>query len=1218
MEKIFIEKKNQVDIESRELLNEFRSYLDIKDLKNLRIIDVYYLTGAGEEEKDTIIKNILLESLTDTLSQSFNLKKGESAFRIQDLKGQFNKREHFTNRFIEIIFPDKDIRVYHSKIIVLEGIDGKELKKIKDFYINPLELKEIPLDSFSIEEMDINDEGIVLADGFIGFTKEDIEKFKKENEIGMDLDDLLFTREYFKEENRDPTMTEIKLIDTYWSDHCRHTTFMTSIDKIEIEKGKYKDLFEKEIKSYLESRYFTYGQGEKPITLMDLATINMKELKKKGLLEDKEETDEINAASIEIDVDVDGKNQKWLLMFKNETHNHPTEMEPFGGASTCLGGAIRDPLSGRAYVYQAMRITGAKDPRHSFEKTLKGKLSQRKISRGAMKGYSSYGNEIGASTGFVREVYHDGFVAKRLECGALVAAAPKDHVYRGKAEEGDIIIVLGGKTGRDGLGGAVGSSKEHSQDSLEMGAAQVQKGNPSLERKIMRLFRKAQVSKMIKVCNDFGAGGLGVAIGELADGILVDLEKLALKYQGLSPSEITLSESQERMACLIDKKDGEKFLEEADKEDLEATIVAYVTEEKRLKFTYKGKSVVDIKREFLDTNGVEKNIGIRLVNPRGISPFKEEDRTYIEKDILHMLKDINIGSQKALGQNFDNTVSGETVLIPYGGKYSQSPSEGMVSKIPLLEGKTTTTSIMTFGYDPYISKWSPFHGGYYAVIESLARLTALGGSYKGVRFSFQEYFERLGEDKTKWGKPFLSLLGAFSVQKHLDLASIGGKDSMSGTFEDIDVPPTLISFAVTTEKIDNIITSEFKKIGSKIVLIDLEMDNYSLLDLEELKEKYDKIYSLNKKGLILSASSVKKGGIMRNILEMSFGNKIGFKCKDLEIEELFKAKYGSIVLELADHASLGDIGEFTLLGTTTDKEEISIDGVKLDLEKLLKAYKAPLEEVFPSIKGPMQEEKDFPKNKDIKRVRGPRIVKPKVLIPIFTGSHGEYTLENSFEEAGAYVDTFVFKLSNERHFKESMEVFKGKISQSQILAFPHGLVFGGEPGGGGRLVKYILNMPRIKEEMDSFLKNRDGLILGIGEGFQNLLKAGLIGKDIALLSQNKEGGFVSDFADVEVRDSSSPWFNGMKKGDIYTVPIGTYEGRLILDESKNLDKSQISTKFIGFNPTGSDSNIESLTSLDGRILGTTTSIDRMKDGLYKNVNIKGKSNIFKSGIKYFD
>nr|WP_300003494.1 phosphoribosylformylglycinamidine synthase [Tissierella sp.] len=1220
MEKIFIEKKSEINVEREELLREFRGYLGVESLKDLKIIDCYQVEGASEKELALIVDKIIFDPITDIYRDSFELIGGEKAFRIKDLKGQFNKREHFTKEFINLLVPENSIKIDHSRIILFKGIDDEQLSTIKKYYINPVEFKEVALDDESFESFDKIPGFINWIEGFINWDKVELEKFKGQAEIGMDIEDLMFIKDYFKSEDRDPSLTEIKLIDTYWSDHCRHTTFMTRIGAIEVEEGQYKELFEREIASYLQSRDYVYGEREKALSLMDLATINMKELKKKGLLEDKEETDEINAASIEIDVDVDGKNEKWLLMFKNETHNHPTEMEPFGGAATCLGGAIRDPLSGRAYVYQAMRITGAADPRSPFEETIKGKLAQRKITRTAMKGYSSYGNEIGASTGFIREIYDDGFLAKRMECGALVAAAPKRDVFRGKAETGDVIILVGGRTGKDGLGGAVGSSKEHSEDSLGSGAAEVQKGNPSLERKIIRLFRKSGVSRLIKKCNDFGAGGVGVAIGELADGLVVELDKVPLKYPGLSPMEITLSESQERMACLLDPKDAEEFLKAAREEDLEATIVAQVTQEPILKFIYKGETVVAIKREFLDTNGVEKNADIHLLSPESLAQLEAEDvdiNKNLESKIRDLLRDINIGSQKGLAENFDNTVSGGTVTMPYGGEFMLSPSEGMVSKLPVLKGETTTSSIMTFGYDPSISKWSPFHGGYFAVIESLAKIVALGGSYRGVRLSFQEYFERLGEDRSKWGKPFLSLLGAFSIQKSLDIASIGGKDSMSGSFEEIDVPPTLISFAVTTEEIKNIITSEFKHPGNKIILIDPERNKEGLIDPQDLKAKYDLIHNLSQKGLIYSASSVKKGGIIRSMLEMSFGNKIGFKCKDIDEGDMFKAKYGSLVLEINDHATIGELGEFTLLGSTIDKKEIIIDELHLELDSLIEDWTSPLRDIFPVIEGKLAEDIVLSGEREIKIKKGLKVVKPKVLIPVLTGSHGEYTLARSFQKAGGSVEEFVFKTLNPKQFKESIIEFQQKIKTAQILALPHGVSFGGEPGGSGKLLSYILGTAEIKQAMDRFINNTDGLILGVGEGFQALLRSGYIVEG-GLLVPNKEGGFVSTMADIEVVNSTSPWFNRVKAGDKSTLPLASYEGRLILESLENLDRSQIATKFIGKNPTGSVGNIESLTSLDSRTLGTIASIDRMDEGLYKNIDIKGSSEIFNSGIKYFD
>lgn len=1226
MERIFIEKKKEVDARRKVLIDEFRNYLGIKNLEDLRIIDVYDLVGGTGKERELLVEELIFDPLTEKRNKTFELSKGEKAFRVESLKGQFDKREYFTNQIIDVMF-ESNIEVKASQIIGLKGIDSRGLETIRKYYINPIEKKEVPLDTFSYKSIEGNEEGIVSIDGFINFDEADLEDFKKKNGIVLDLDDLAFSRDYFKKENRDPSMAEIKLVDTYWSDHCRHTTFTTEIEKIEVEEGQYKHVFEKTIKDYLESRDYVYGEKkEKPVSLMDLGTINMKELEKKGKLDDKEKTSEINAASIEVEVDVDGRDEKWLLMFKNETHNHPTEMEPFGGAATCLGGAIRDPLSGRSYVYQAMRISGSGDPRVAFEETLKGKLSQRKISKTAMEGYSSYGNEIGASTGYVREVYDRGFLAKRLECGALVAAAPKENVYRGEAEAGDKIILVGGRTGRDGLGGAVGSSMEHSEDSLSKGGAEVQKGNPSLERKIIRLFRKKEVSSMIKVCNDFGAGGVGVAVGEIADGLVCELGKVPLKYEGLSPREILLSESQERMACLLQSKDVEDFLEAAGEEDLEAVVIGEVTGEKTLKFTYNGETVVKIKRSFLDTNGVGKKTEVKLLNPKD-KPLQEsgDEGKDLKTRVSNLLKDLNIASQKGLVENFDNTVSGGTVLMPLGGDYMLSPSEGMVSKLPVIEGETTTTSIMSAGYDPNISRWSPFHGGYFAVIDSIARTVAMGGSYEGIRLSFQEYFESLGKNKEKWGKPFLSLLGAYRVQKELDIASIGGKDSMSGTFEDIDVPPTLISFAVSTRSIENIISSEFKESGSKVMLLDLQKNKEGLLDLEDLMGKYKELHKLNKEGYILAASSVKNGGIIRSILEMSFGNKIGFEGKLLNEEDLFQTSYGSIVLEVKKDIDVEKLADFKFLGSTLDSEEIVVNSTNLSIDRLIKEWENPLEEVFPLIKNELVEEKkDFkvnggkksPVERDGKNLKDENGVKPKVLIPIFTGSHGEYTLDRSFTRAGGDVEQFVFKLSSKSEFEESIGKFKTKLRSSQILALPHGMSFSNEPGGGAKVLKHILSTPTIKEAIEEFLEGKDSLILGIGDGFNALLRLGIIGSGKGALVENKEGGFVSTMASMEVMDESSPWFSLMEAGGKYTAPIGSYEGRLFWDGDLGEDV-KVASKFVGKNPTGSAGNIESLTAYNGRVLGTISSIDRLGNGLYKNIEVEGEMEIFRSAINYF-
>ena len=1231
--RIFIEKKRDVNTEVEGLLKEFREYLGAKTLEDLRIINVYDLIGVNEEEAKEIVDNILYEPRIDLLHRENFLKDDERAFRVEYLKGQYNQREEAVKEMIKDFLMDREVEVLQSKIIILKNIDNGDFEKVKSYYINPIEMKEISLDAFTYEKESMEAKDVEIIHGFIGFNYDDMKNFKFQYGIGMDMEDIIYCQEYFKKEKRNPTITELKLIDTYWSDHCRHTTFMTEITNIEFHEGKYREVFEMALKEYLSSRDFVYGSQERPISLMDLATINMKELSKKGLLDNKEESEEVNAASIEIDVDVDGKDEKWLLMFKNETHNHPTEMEPFGGAATCLGGAIRDPLSGRSFVYQAMRITGAADPRKKYEETLVGKLPQRKITQTAMEGYSSYGNEIGAATGYVREIYDEGFLAKRMECGALVAAAPKEWVYRGKSEPGDVIILVGGRTGRDGLGGAVGSSKEHTEESLHTSGAEVQKGNPALERKILRLFRKEKVSKMIKVCNDFGAGGVGVAIGELADGLVIQLDNVPLKYPGLDGTEIALSESQERMAVVIDSNNLDVFMREIEEEDLEGTVVATVTKEKILKMIWKDKEIVNINRNFLDTNGIRKKMKVQVVQPVEENylnklPISLENKT-MKEAFLETMKDLNIGSQKGLVENFDNTVGGGTILMPYGGKYRLSPSEGMVAKIPVLKGRTNTCSIMTYGYEPKISKWSPFHGGYYAVIESVAKVVALGGDYSKIRLTFQEYFERLGEDELKWGKPLSALLGAYLVQSQLDIGSIGGKDSMSGTFEDIDVPPTLISFAVTSEKVDNIISNEFKKVDSNVVVLPLKTDHNGLIDSNQMKSNYRRIKQLVDRGLILSAQSIKYGGIGRTIAEMSFGNHIGFKFKDIDSEKLFVPMIGSIVLEVSKDIDLKEIldgVDYKLLGETIGKKAIIVEDEVLELEELIKGWESPLKDVFP-ITDKKLLDKTIGNNSEIKVKGNVKIAKPRVLIPIFTGTHGEYTTANVFEMAGGIVETFVFKSLNRESIKESYRNLARKIKESQIIVFPHGAILGNQPETGGKLLKLILNNPYIKEEINSHLKLRDGLILGIGNGFQGLIKSGLIERgevsnidqDSPYIIYNSSGRFISTMADIEIKANTSPWMNQMEVGHIYTVPVATMEGRILLENNSEILKNgQIATEFIGENPTGSFGNIESLTSPDGRVLGTISSIDRIGEDLYKNIHINGKHNIFESGIKYFD
>ena len=1228
--RVLIEKKREFNVEAQNLLEISNEYLNLNTVKGIRVINQYDLIGVTDDKLNEIVEGVLYEPTIDLIYyNTIPMEDSERVFRVEYLKGQYNQRQDSTINLINNFIVEDPIDVLHSKIIIIDGISEEEIETLKSYYINSIEAKEVDLDSFHYEKELENTREVQVIDGFIHMNPEQVEAVKAKVGLGMDMDDLIYCQSYFVEENRDPTILELKLIDTYWSDHCRHTTFMTEITDVKIDEGKYKAVFEAAIKNYIESRKYVYEDRDRAISLMDLATINMKEIKKKGLLADKEETEEINAASIEIDVDVNGEIEKYLLMFKNETHNHPTEMEPFGGASTCLGGAIRDPLSGRSFVYQAMRISGSGDPRQEFADTLKGKLSQRKITTTAMEGYSSYGNQIGAATGYVKEVYDPGFVAKRMECGALVAAVPKENVYRGQAEPGDLIVLIGGRTGRDGLGGAVGSSKEHTEESLDTSGAEVQKGNPPLERKILRLFRKAEVSQMIKVCNDFGAGGVSVAIGELADGLLIQLDNVPLKYPGLDGTEIALSESQERMAVVIDEENLFAFMSHVLAEDLEGTVVATVTEEKSLKMLWEDKEIVNIKRSFLDTNGIRKQMAVQLSQPKAKS-YLDTLPSYLEEkslkdNFIENLSGLNTSSQKGLVQNFDNTVGGATVLMPYGGKYEISPAEGMVSKIPVLNGTTNTCSIMTYGYDPELSKWSPFHGGYYAVIESIARLVALGGDYKNIRLTLQEYFERLGEDETKWGKPFLSLLGAYEVQKSLDIPSIGGKDSMSGTFEDIDVPPTLISFAVAVDKVKNILSTEFKGVDNPVVLVKLSIDENGLVDLEELKKNYSMIKQLVDSNMVLAASTVKQGGIAKTISEMSFGNKIGLQLDEISKEDLFLPLFGSIVLELKDEANIKDLN-YTILGKTIAEEKIRVNGEEISIHELLKSYEEPLSQVFPTVEGKLDTVDNFVYKNGSMIINKVKTDKPKVLIPIFTGTHGEYTLEAAFTRAGGHVETYVFNTQSQEFIEESYIELANKIRDCQIIALPNGSPYGNEPETGGKLLQLVFNNPLIKEAVNDHLTKDDGLMIGIGSGFTSLIKLGLIengqissiNEPSTYIVQNHNGRFVSKMVDLELVSNLTPWVSEMELNSLYTTALATSEGKIILPNgAEKLKNGQVISRFVCENPTGSINGIEAMASPDGRVFGTITAIDRIDRDLYKNVDIKGQHKIFQSGINYF-
>lgn len=1242
IEKLFVEKRIGFDIEAKQLYKDLKENLNIKDLEKVRILNYYQIKNISKEEYEEAIHSIFSQPNTDIVyKDNFPINKNEIYFRVEYLPGQYDQKSDSAEQCLEVLTEHKGCKVGSSKIIILCGdIETKEIEKIKNYYINGVESREVPLDLETIDIEWNTPEKVEIVNGFINKNREDIEKLIEDLGFAMDVEDLLFCQEYFKNtEKRDPTITELKVIDTYWSDHCRHTTFNTAIEEINIEEGFYKSIFEETLKEYINTRKDVYVDREKSISLMDIGTIMQKELSKKGLLKDLEKSEEINASSIEIDVDVDGRNEKWLLMFKNETHNHPTEIEPFGGAATCLGGCIRDPLSGRSYIYQAMRITGSGDPTQNIEDTLDGKLPQRKITINAMKGYSSYGNQIGVPSGYIKEIYDDGYIAKRMELGAVVGASPKENVVREKPKNGDLVLLVGGRTGRDGLGGAVGSSKEHDEESLYTCGAEVQKGNPPIERKILRLFRKPEVSKMIKRCNDFGAGGVSVAIGELADGLYIDLDTVPTKYEGLDGTEIAISESQERMAVVIDKENLDEFKKYTEEENLEVTVVAYVTDTDRLVMEWCGETIVDISRKFLDTNGTIKTTNVFINQPIEKDYFKtvpeklEDNLKDIKKAWTLNMKDLNTASQKGLVEKFDHTVGRGTVHMPLGGKYRQTPIEGMVAKIPVLEGHTNTCSIMTYGFDPKLSKWSPFHGGLYAVIESIAKIVAIGGDYKKTRLTFQEYFEKLGEDEERWGKPFSSVLGAFLAQKKIEVPSIGGKDSMSGTFNDLDVPPTLVSFAVNTGKADKVISPEFKKSGSFVVLVPLEIDEKGMPNFEQLDRNYTRIYELIEDKKVLSASTIKAGGIGRSISEMCFGNKIGFRFNEnIDRKEIFTPRYGSIILEIDKLENIKKLFEgidFKILGATHAKEYIEISQEKIYLDKLIREWEEPLEKVFP-IRNNNIKKIDI----DANYIKGPKVhfegknAKPRVFIPVFPGTNSEWDMQIAFEEAGAVVETFVFKNLNEEDIRYSIEKMVKLINSSQIIAIPGGSVVGDEPDGSGKFIATVFKNPYMKEATMNLLKNRNGLILGIGNGFQALIKLGLlpygeirdIDENSPVLTLNNIGGHVSTMVDTKIVSNLSPWFSNTKVGEIYTLPISHGEGKFVANKDeleKLISNGQIASQYVDYNPNGSVLNVEAITSPDGRILGKMGHSERIGRDICKNIPGEKNQRIFEAGVGYF-
>ncbi len=1251
VKRLFVVKKHPYDVEAQGLLKDLRETLGIKSLEALKIVNRYDVEGISDSEYQLARSTIFSEPTVDfAYDEEYEIPSNCRAFAVEYLPGQYDQRADSAAQCIQLLTQGDRPDINTARVIVLEGnINEEEFNSIKNYYINPVESREAKMTKPETLKSEVEQPAdVAVLDGFTSMDEKQLSELLREMGFAMSFDDIVFCQSYFKNtEKRDPSVTEMRMIDTYWSDHCRHTTFLTCIDNVKFEKGRFTEIIEETYKDYIEKREDIYkDRNDKDICLMDVALMAMKALKKQGKLDDLDLSDEINACSIVVNADINGKNEEWLVMFKNETHNHPTEIEPFGGAATCLGGAIRDPLSGRVYVYQAMRVTGSGDPRTKLEDTIQGKLPQKKITTGAASGYSSYGNQIGLATGQVAEIYDEGYVAKRMEIGAVIGAAPRKNVVRMQPEAGDKIILLGGRTGRDGCGGATGSSKAHTEESLMTCGAEVQKGNAPTERKIQRLFRNPDVSTLIKRCNDFGAGGVSVAIGELADGLEINLDAVPKKYEGLDGTELAISESQERMAVVVAAEDVEKFISFSEGENLEAVVVAEVKAEPRLKMSWRGKQIVDLSREFLNSNGAKQRIDIEISAPNELTYFDECNEIEIDnlKEYwIKNLQNLNRCSQKGLVERFDSTIGANTVLMPFGGKTQLTPAEGMAAKLPLMEGDTTTGTLMSFGYNPDISKWSPFHGAVYAVVESIAKIVAMGGDYSTARLTLQEYFEKPGKDAKRWGKPLSALLGAYYAQMKLGTAAIGGKDSMSGSFMDMNVPPTLVSFAVNTVNVGNVVSNEFKAVGSKVVLLKVKLDDNMLPDFEDLDKVYSRVNKLAKEKNILSASSVRSGGIAEIISKMAFGNMIGFKLEGItDVSLLFKPFYGSIILELPENTDLTKVLEglrYTVLGNTMDNSEININGTGIDLDELAGKWQEPLERVFPT--RVMEEQKNAAVyNYEAKTKVQPslKIAKPRVFIPVFPGTNCEYDTKKIFENAGGIVETMVIKNMTHSHIEESIERMKNLIDNSQIIMIPGGFSAGDEPEGSGKFIATAFRNPVVSEAVMKLLKNRDGLVLGICNGFQALVKLGLlpfgeireIDEACPTLTFNTIGRHQSSLVRTRIASNLSPWLNNVKVGDIHTVAISHGEGRFTAssDVMAALEANgQIATQYvdldgkptydISFNPNGSINAVEGITSPDGRVLGKMGHSERIGTNLYKNVPGEKDQKIFQAGIEYF-
>lgn len=1258
---VFVEKKAGFNVESQILLKDFKYNLGIEALEDVRVLNKYILGDMEEEQYVRTVNTILSEAPVDRVyEENFEIGQDEIAFGVEYLPGQYDQRADSASECIMLLTEEEKVPVKSSKVLILKGnLNQEEINKIKSYYINPVDSREVsPLSKVLEENLEEPNE-VEILNGFLGLNEEGLKNFHREKSLAMSLEDLKLIRDYFKSEDRNPTITEIKVIDTYWSDHCRHTTFETIIKDVYIEEGKYSEPIKKAYEDYKNSRAYVYGENlnNKEVKLMDLATIAMKELRKRGKLDDLDVSEEINACSINIEIETDKGTEEYLLMFKNETHNHPTEIEPFGGAATCLGGAIRDPLSGRSYVYQAMRVTGSADPTVEICETLKGKLPQRKITLGAAHGYSSYGNQIGLATGQVSEIYHPNYAAKRMEVGAVIAATPKENVIRLEPSKGDIVILLGGRTGRDGIGGATGSSKEHTEESINQCGAEVQKGNAPTERKIQRLFRNKEVAQMIKRCNDFGAGGVSVAIGELCRGIDIDLNKVPKKYEGLDGTELAISESQERMAVVISSENADRFIKLSEEENLEATIVAEVTDTDRLRMNWKDKTIVDIKRSFLDTNGAKQEISLKVKSP-SVYPYEVKNFD-VKEEWLKSLRNLNVCSQKGLIERFDSTIGGGTVLMPLGGKYQLTPAEGMAAKIPVLGGESKDASLMTYGFNPYLGVWSPFHMAFYSVIESVTKIAAMGGDYKKVRLTFQEYFEKLLRDEEKWGKPFAALLGAYKAQMDLGLPAIGGKDSMSGSFGELNVPPTLVSFAVGLEKASRIISPEFKNIGSTLVLMKGEKLEDGTLEMEGFKNNLEKLYELIGEEKVVSAYSLKFGGVSEGITKMSLGNRIGAILNNISKEELFGFNYGSLILEVKEGVNLEDEFKGTnykVIGSTIKDGVIKCEeyDFEVSLEELEKAYEEKLEYVFKSktedkeecVSDLINNDKDGANILDNGQMhieeklksKITRVEKPRVVIPVFPGTNCEYDCRRAFEKEGAEVSEVIIRNLNKEALIDSINMLKKEIDKSQIIMLPGGFSAGDEPDGSAKFIATIFRNPKIKDSVMKLLNERDGLILGICNGFQALIKLGLlpygkiidIEEDMATLTYNNINRHMSSIVRTKITSKKSPWFNEVSLGEVHSIPISHGEGRFVAPEAlikELVENDQIATQYVDlegnmamnmpYNPNGSSLAIEGIISRDGRILGKMGHSERIGDNLYKNIPGEFDQKLFKSGVDYF-